>query len=210
MLSERPSMAIGASLDAADLQVFAGEPRLYDVRLGHVLGQLDPRELRQKIKRNLPEFCLHGEVVGTTCATAAQIKRGRLEEWQYYLNEGQALLLCALARTSQSPAVRHQLIRLFADWRGSKVRLDGAAHAPSAVGSVEAFTMQRLEPAKGVSTPFSLIRTAYLEWCEAGGRVPGSMRMLARELKQLGGQRHKSNRTYYLGIRLRALEDCRK
>lgn len=87
------------------------EPRVLDLLLAKRLGFERPRAIRQIIERNLPELEMHGSL-----ATQRGKSRGQ-EFTEYWLSEGQALAVCALSRTPQAAAIRHQLITVFMAYR---------------------------------------------------------------------------------------------
>lgn len=86
------------------------EPRLRDLEIAKSLGMSRPRDIRKLIDRNKAEFERYG-----ICATVAQNHsggRGRPSQ-EYWLNEGQALLVAALSNTPNAADVRHALITVF-------------------------------------------------------------------------------------------------
>ena len=104
-----------------------GEPRVSDVILAERLGFAQPRDIRKLIERNRAELETYGEV----CATVAQTtEKGGRPGKAYYLNEGQALVICALSRTPQAALVRRQIIEVFLAYRRGKLASpEGAALA---------------------------------------------------------------------------------
>ncbi|WP_237905030.1 hypothetical protein [Azospirillum brasilense] len=104
-----------------------GEPRVSDVILAERLGFVQPRDIRKLIERNRAELETYGEV----CATVAQTtEKGGRPGKAYYLNEGQALVICALSRTPQAALVRRQIIEVFLAYRRGKLASpEGAALA---------------------------------------------------------------------------------
>lgn len=121
------------ALTISDLTPMAGEPTVPDVRLGEVLGFQRPRAVRQLIERNAEEVARYGPL-----ATRRGKSRGQSFN-EFYLNEGQALVLCALAQTPRAADVRFQLIQVFVAWRRGE--LVEAADSPDATVVV----LQRLE-----------------------------------------------------------------
>ncbi|WHS33224.1 hypothetical protein QLQ09_23495 [Brucella sp. NM4] len=91
------------------------EPRIKDLRLGEGLGFSRPRAIRQIIERNLAELETYG-----SSATRRGAYRGQPFS-EYYLNEGQALLICMFAKTVAAAAVRKALIDVFMEYRRGKV-----------------------------------------------------------------------------------------
>lgn len=91
-----------------------GEPRIRDLMVAERLGFNEPRAIRKLIARNLVELRTYGEVRDAVSQTS---QAGGRPGTEYWLNEGQALVLCALSRTPQAAAVRRQLIECFMAWR---------------------------------------------------------------------------------------------
>ncbi|WP_062223104.1 hypothetical protein [Aureimonas sp. D3] len=91
-----------------------GEPRVRDLLLGEMLGFSEARAIRKIIGRNLPELASHGEVRDAVSQTSEDGGRPGKEYW---LNEGQALVICALSRTPAAAAVRKQMIDVFLAYR---------------------------------------------------------------------------------------------
>lgn len=103
-------------LTRSDLREPDAEPRIPDLRLGEALEFDRPRDIRKLIDRNTAEL----ERYGSICAMVAQNDdpRGRGRKGQaYFLNEGQALLICMFARTPKATEVRRQVIEAFMAWR---------------------------------------------------------------------------------------------
>jgi hypothetical protein len=90
------------------------EPRVQDVLLAEKLGFERPRNIRKAIERNRAEL----ESYGSICSTVEQIPdmAGRPGK-TYYLNEGQALVICALSRTPKAAEIRKAIIEVFMAWR---------------------------------------------------------------------------------------------
>ncbi|MBB4267805.1 hypothetical protein [Roseospira visakhapatnamensis] len=101
-------------LSADDLSVMENEPRIHDLRLAERLGFRRERDVRKLIERNRTELSDHGEV----CATVAQTSEaGGRPATEYWLNEGQALVICMLSRTRVAAQVRREVITVFMAWR---------------------------------------------------------------------------------------------
>jgi len=96
------------------IEIISGEPRIEDLRLAELLGFDRPRVVRELIARNLPELQSFG---GLPCRTANPGPRGGRPSAAYHLNEGQALVICALSRTPAAAKVRRALIEVFTAWR---------------------------------------------------------------------------------------------
>ncbi|WP_454018455.1 hypothetical protein [Azospirillum sp. Marseille-Q6669] len=121
-----------------------GEPRVLDLTIADRLGMADRHKIRSLIVKNRAELESYGPLVeaegvsarqaetyGEVCATVAQTtdKGGRPGK-AYYLNEGQALVICALSRTPQAALVRRQIIEVFLAYRRGKLASpEGAALA---------------------------------------------------------------------------------
>jgi hypothetical protein len=91
-----------------------GEPRILDVVLAERLGMRALRNIRPLIAANREELEGHGEVCTRRVQTQAVGGRpGRA----YLLNEGQALVICALSRTPSAAKVRKALIDVFMAFR---------------------------------------------------------------------------------------------
>lgn len=107
------------AISARDLVVRPhDEPRIPDLLLAIRLGFEPPRKIRDLILRNLPELETYGDlpmIVGTPHG-GANPKGGRPGK-TYYLNEGQALVLCALSRTPVAAAIRREIITVFQAYR---------------------------------------------------------------------------------------------
>lgn len=94
-----------------DLTTFDNdEPRILDVTLGERLGMAQPLNLRSTIvahRVHLEEFgSFHAVRENPTSA-------GGRPSTAYYLNEEQALYICALSRTEAGHRVRSLLIKTF-------------------------------------------------------------------------------------------------
>ena len=120
-----------------------GEPRVQDLQLGFSLGMKNPSSaMRQLIVRNRAELSGYGEVSATVAETS--IKGGRPGK-EYWLNEGQALVLCALSRTPQAAAVRKQIITVFMAYRAGKLNPaaeSGADRIAALAASLEAIRVE--------------------------------------------------------------------
>lgn len=107
--------------DAGPLRVEAagdGEPRVRDVDLAERLGYERPRKVRALIERHAAELRRYGAlsmrpVVERIEKTGAIRGIEEREVMEYWLNEGQAIDLCALSRTDLAIDVREEVIRVF-------------------------------------------------------------------------------------------------
>lgn len=106
-----------------------GEPRARDIEIAERLGYSRPRKIRELIEANLAEI----EGFGTAPRRGAPFTSGNgtvQEAEEFWLNEEQALLVAALAKTKNAAAVRAMLIRCFVAWR--RGHLLGADGIPAA------------------------------------------------------------------------------
>jgi hypothetical protein len=87
------------------------EPRIRDLRLAERLGYEQPRDIRKLIVRNEKELRNYGEVCATVAQTAGTL--GGRPGTEYFLNEGQLLLLCMFSETAEAATVRKEIIDLF-------------------------------------------------------------------------------------------------
>lgn len=94
------------------------EPRILDVELARHLGIIRERDIRAVIANNRDELELHGSLRVETANPGIQ---GGRPGSAYYLNEGQALVICALSRTPKAAQVRKQIIDVFMAWRRGKI-----------------------------------------------------------------------------------------
>jgi len=102
-------------LTANNLSIIAGEPHVFDLHLAQSLGFSRLTSIRVLIERNREEL----ETYGTLHRCDAKSSGGRPGK-AYYLNEGQALVLCALSETPRAAEVRKLLIDVFMAWRQGK------------------------------------------------------------------------------------------
>nr|HMO30064.1 hypothetical protein [Enterovirga sp.] len=105
--AETPSLAV------SDLTVSGDEPRILDLVLAGRLGFVAPREIRQLILRNKAELEGYGNLWRRATKSLGRGRPGH----EYHLNEAQALLICALARTSMAARIRRELITVFMEYR---------------------------------------------------------------------------------------------
>lgn len=150
------------SLQMADLSDFAGEPRVFDLRLAELLGYERPRDIRKIIRRNMAELeaheqALHGgaefagqEEDGISLHGGAKIPtfiddgisrhggaklpaRGRgRPEEGFLLNEAQAILITMFSRTPTAAEVRRQIIAVFIAWRHGRLGIPAQLPASDA------------------------------------------------------------------------------
>jgi len=101
-------------ISKGDLVVFQGEPRVLDLQVAEVLGFSRNRSIRQMIERNRAELETYGEIATRRGEPAA---KGGAPSTIFFLNEGQALVVCALSRTPKAAVVRRALIDAFMAYR---------------------------------------------------------------------------------------------
>ncbi len=94
------------------------DPRVMDLELAAWLGLSQPLNIRTAIAANRAELEMHGEVFTRDVKTTS--KGGRPGK-AYWLNEGQALVICALSRTEAAARVRKALIEVFMAYRAGKL-----------------------------------------------------------------------------------------
>lgn len=100
------------------LIIHNGEPRVLDLHVAEALEYAQPRDVRKIITRRMEELQRYGEV----CATVAQTSpAGGRPGNEFHLNEGQALLVCALSETAKAADAREILIKTFMDWRSGNL-----------------------------------------------------------------------------------------
>lgn len=87
------------------------EPRILDTLIAERLGYERPRAIRQIIERNVTEL----ESFGVIATRRGAYRNQPFTE--YYLNEGQALVICALSRTPAAAQLRKAIIEVFMAWR---------------------------------------------------------------------------------------------
>lgn len=105
-------------IPTSNLIVIDSEPRVRDIDLATWLGFNRPADVRELIARNHDELGAYGSF---PCRTENPGKQGGRPGKAYYLNEGQALVICALSRTLQAAQVRKALIDVFMAYRAGKV-----------------------------------------------------------------------------------------
>ena len=96
------------------------EPRVRDLLIAERLGMADPHKVRPLIDANREELETYGEVSARRAETGASGGRPGTEYW---LNEGQALVICALSRTAKAAQVRKALIDVYLAYRRGQAGL---------------------------------------------------------------------------------------
>ena len=113
------------TIPASAMTMADGEPRIRDLALAESLGFAKPHTIRDLIVRNRTELEAHGSF---PCRAENPGAKGGRPASAYYLNEGQALVICALSRTEKAAEVRKQLIDVFRAYRAGF--LQPADHKP--------------------------------------------------------------------------------
>lgn len=103
-------------ISIADLNTdIDNEPRVQDIFLATTLGFARPRVIRELVTRNKEELNTYGSL-------AVRHGKSRGQSFtEYFLNEGQALLICMFAKTVAAAAVRKALIDVFMEYRRGKI-----------------------------------------------------------------------------------------
>lgn len=102
-------------LRPGQLTTIDGEPHVFDLHLAANLGMASIYEIRRTIAKNRNELEMYGELSGQrTKSTGGRPGKA------YYLNEGQALVICALSKTPRAAEVRKLIIDVFMAWRRGK------------------------------------------------------------------------------------------
>ncbi|MBB4287606.1 hypothetical protein [Roseospira goensis] len=103
-------MPLDASpLSLADLETATDEPRILDLRLAERLGYDRPADIRELVDRNKEELETYGGIFRTARKNPGRGRPGKA----YFLNEGQALLVCMLSRTERAAAIRREVVAVF-------------------------------------------------------------------------------------------------
>lgn len=92
------------------------EPRVRDLLIAERLEMKNPHSIRMMIEGNRAEL----EGYGPISAEMRMVAIGsgaRRKVIEYWLNEGQALVICALSRTPKAAAVRKELIDVYLEYR---------------------------------------------------------------------------------------------
>lgn len=104
------------TLTIADLNTeIDKEPRVHDICLAGALGYARSYKIREMITRNEVELKAYGSL---------PLRRGQSRGQsftEYYLNEGQALLICMFAKTVAAAEVRKALIEVFMAYRVGRI-----------------------------------------------------------------------------------------
>ncbi|MFG1465254.1 hypothetical protein V5F77_20430 [Xanthobacter sp. DSM 24535] len=106
----------GIPIQKHDLVLCSDAPRIGDLTLARRLAFEKPYNIRKLIERNKAELEAYGALPVNSLHAGEKPMRGR-PGLAYLLNEGQALVLCALSRTPVAASVRQELVRIFLLYR---------------------------------------------------------------------------------------------
>jgi len=103
------------------------EPRIRDIDLAERLGFERSRAIRHLITRHRAEIDTYGTLpysrddAEVSPQVVAKPNKGGRPIVCYWLNEGQALLLCMFSQTARAAQVRKLVIDTFMDYRAGKI-----------------------------------------------------------------------------------------
>ncbi len=105
------------TLSVSDLNTEVNhEPRLLDLTVAKSLGYERPRVIRELIERNRAEIETYGSL-------AVRHGKSRGQSFtEYFLNEGQALVVCALSRTPKAAIGRKAIIDVYMAFRAGRLQ----------------------------------------------------------------------------------------
>lgn len=126
-------------LAISDLTPMGGEPRVSDRRLSEILGFEREDYVRRLIVRHITEIKSWGVLHQTDGKPSVQ---GGRPTQTYWLNEGQAILICIFSRTDKAAEVRYQIITVYMAYRRGELVQE--ANMPAPVDQT-VVTLQRLE-----------------------------------------------------------------
>lgn len=112
-------MTAATALSISDIEISSqdAEPRIRDLSLAARLGMADPHKIRSLIEANRDELVTYGVI----SARQAEIRRRGRPGTEYWLNEGQLLVICALSRAPEAPAIRREIITVFLAHRHNQI-----------------------------------------------------------------------------------------
>ncbi|MFY7960724.1 MAG: hypothetical protein ACOVVK_11660 [Elsteraceae bacterium] len=137
------------TLSIADLNIEVNhEPRILDMRLAERLGMKNVHSIRPLIEKNRAELEMHGPISAAPrmVVTGSGAKREVIEFW---LNEGQALVVCMLSRTKIAPTIRYEVITVYQAFRAGRLQpIDTPPDLEFRVTTVRAHVrrLHRLDP----------------------------------------------------------------
>lgn len=153
MASDAAPATIPSALNQSDLKTINidDDPRVAHTAIASRLGTR-PQETARLIERNRAELEAYGEVCVTVTQTS---ERGGRPGREYWLNEGQSLVICALSRTPLAADIRRQVIQVYMDWRRGHhgAALPQAGHALVRLGD-RTVTIDLADPAQGGEGPW--------------------------------------------------------
>lgn len=180
-----------SAFDPSALRDADGEPRVRDLDLAQRLGFDKLHNIRKLVQRNQAELQTHGEVAfaegGEVSATVAEndgegvfstvekTSLGGRPGKTYWLNEAQALVLCALSRTPQAALVRKALIECFLAYRRGQLPVEHEAAQSFAQLAAEVAELRQRVALIGAAPH---IRATY----RGGTYIPGVVGLTVRDL----------------------------
>ena len=134
-------MGNSLAISFGDLRVIPGdaEPRVHDLRLAERLGFERPTNIRALIKRYATEL----ERYGSLHQVSATPTSGGPLASEYWLTEGQAILICMRSNTDRAADVRAELIAIFQAWRRGE--LIQPSNLPTITGALRDFFVPAVE-----------------------------------------------------------------
>lgn len=103
------------ALCVADLQQLDadGEPKTHDLRLAECLGYVNPRQIRELIKRNRKKLERYGSL---SCRATNPGPEGGRPGDEYWLNKRQAIRLTTLAETQFAEEATAEIIEVYIEF----------------------------------------------------------------------------------------------
>lgn len=213
------------TLTTDDLRIIEGSARLADLRLARALAIGRLTDIRKLIHRRRADLAAYGGLVRTPAVGK------RTVDAEYWLNEQQALVVCVLANSAQSPAVHRDLIDIFAQHRIAMLRecrlifgrraaaklwrqlgmpaVDDEPAARSSrddlanVDHVKRFLATSTIRRPGAQVQSSVLYAAYRTWCDATQTdVMLTQTMFSLIIAQLGFAKRQSSVMFWTGLTL--------
>ena len=103
-------------LDAGDIEVMEGEPRINDLVLGAGLGFSRPENVRKIVGDRQRELAKRGNLLRIAVKSG---RRGR-PGFEYFLNRDQALLVCMWSRAPNAEIIRAEIVTVFGAYLDGK------------------------------------------------------------------------------------------
>lgn len=152
-----------------DITTIDGEPRIRDLDLARRLQMVDPYKVRTLIAANRDELGAHGIVSARRAETLPQ---GGRPGTDYYLNEGQALTICALSRTPVAAKIRRALIDVFMSHRRGELKpVAVVAHNRRLPTRKASLSFSRQDQFESFFRAFRDQPEALAEWAETNARA---------------------------------------